>query len=149
MTGKIVPPKIKPDSDNGYFEILTKAVFQAGFSHEVIHNKWKGFKEIFENFEVNKISNWTKEEILNAVESPKIVRNMKKIQATVDNAKSFQEIVNSFGSFDGYLGTIRDKGYQELSKHLIKQFKWLGQTGAYYFLYCVDEEVPNWHDRKY
>ena len=35
-----------PDSDAGYLEILTKSIFQAGFSWEVIRQKWPHFHHL-------------------------------------------------------------------------------------------------------
>ena len=46
------PEKITPDGDDGYFEQLTKAVFRAGFSWAVIREKWDGFTESFDKFEL-------------------------------------------------------------------------------------------------
>jgi len=47
---KVVPPRKKPKNDKGYFEILSKAVFNAGFSYQVVRNKWKGTMEVFHEF---------------------------------------------------------------------------------------------------
>ena len=44
----IIPPKRKPNSDSGYFEILSKAVFQAGFSWKIVERKWVPIREAFE-----------------------------------------------------------------------------------------------------
>jgi 3-methyladenine DNA glycosylase Tag len=143
----IIPPRIKPQDDQGYFEILTKAVFQAGFSWQIVERKWFGFKEIFHDFDPSIIAKWNEEDILNALESPQIIRNEKKIRATIENAKVFQKIINNYESFDLYLGSIASKPYLEISKILTKKFQWLGRTGAYFFLYCVEEDVPRWEDR--
>jgi hypothetical protein len=37
--------------------------------------------------------------------------------------------------------------YAERSKRLAKRFKWLGRTGVYFLLWCVDEDVPSWEER--
>jgi 3-methyladenine DNA glycosylase Tag len=46
MYQKVEPPREKPKDDKGYFEILSKAVFNAGFSYQVVRNKWEGIKEL-------------------------------------------------------------------------------------------------------
>lgn len=147
MPDIIIPPRKKPNNDNGYFEILTKAVFQAGFSWKVVESKWGGFNEIFKNFDPDFIANWKENDVINALESPFIIRNEKKIKATIENAKVFIRIKKQYGSFDNYLQTINVNSYEELSSILIKQFKWLGRTGAYFFLWCIGEEVPKWENR--
>ena len=43
------PPRKKPEEDKGYFEILSKAVFNSGFSYQVVNAKWKGTREVFKN----------------------------------------------------------------------------------------------------
>ena len=145
--GYIIPQRIKPDSDQGYFSQLSKAVFQAGFSYKVVEQKWHDITEAFENFNFDSIALWDEETVLFVVQSPKVIRNIKKIRGIVYNAQVFLELIQEFGSFEAFLATIRDKPYQEVSKILTKKFKWLGLTGAYVFLWCVNEEVPEWVER--
>ena len=45
-----------------------------------------------------------------------------------------------FGGFKKYLRSFPD--YDSVVKDLRKRFKFLGETGSYYFLYVVDEKVP-------
>ncbi|MFW9827708.1 MAG: DNA-3-methyladenine glycosylase I [Candidatus Thorarchaeota archaeon] len=142
MYKKVVPPRKKPSNESGYFEILSKAVFNAGFSYQVVNNKWKGIKEIFHDFDPKIISNWTFDEVSNALESPKIIRNSKKVNAIVSNAKVFLEILEEHGSFKNYLDSFCEKTYEERQKILSKRFKWLGPTGAHFFLWSVGEDAP-------
>ena len=76
--GYIIPQRIKPDSDQGYFSQLSKAVFQAGFSYKVVEQKWPDITEAFENFNFDSIALWDEEIILFVVQSPKVIRNIKK-----------------------------------------------------------------------
>ena len=142
MIQKIIPPQLKPIDEKGYFEILSKAVFNAGFSYQVVNSKWEGTKEVFEEFDPKIISKWTIDEISNALESPKIIRNGKKVQAIVSNAKTFLEIVEKYKSFDNYLDSFRDKPYEEKQQIIAKQFNWLGPTGAHFFLWSIGEDAP-------
>ncbi|MFX0047250.1 MAG: DNA-3-methyladenine glycosylase I [Candidatus Hermodarchaeota archaeon] len=142
MAQKIIPPQKKPVEEKGYFEILSKAVFNAGFSYQVVNKKWDGTKEVFKDFDPQIISKWTIDEISNALESPKIIRNAKKVKAIVSNAKIFLEITRKHCSFENYLKSFRDKSYEEKQQILSKQFRWLGPTGAHFFLWSVGENVP-------
>ena len=142
MAHKIIPPQEKPDDEKGYFEILSKAVFNAGFSYQVVNTKWKGIKEVFNEFDPEIISNWTIDEISDALESPKIIRNGRKVQAIISNAKNFLELIEKHSSFDNYLKSFRDKPYGEKQKIIAKQFKWLGPTGAHFFLWSIGEDAP-------
>ena len=142
MYQKVVPPKKKPVDDKGYFEILSKAVFNAGFSYQVVNRKWKDIKEVFNEFEPKKVSKWTIDEVSSALNSPKIIRNSRKVNAIVSNAKIFLELLDKHGSFENYLKSFRNEPYEEKQKILSKQFKWLGPTGAHFFLWSVGEDAP-------
>ena len=143
----IIPPRISPSNDNEYFEMLSKSVFQAGFSFKVVEQKWKDIVESFDNFDYKKVMYWNEEKIHQVLQSPKIIRNSKKVRGIVDNARVFHEVIKEHGSFNKYLKTIKDKVYTERSKIISKQFKWLGKTGTYVFLFMVNEEVPEWENR--
>jgi len=142
MAQKIIPPQEKPVDEKGYFEILSKAVFNAGFSYQVVNTKWEGIKEVFEEFNPKILSNWTIDEISDALESPKIIRNAKKVKAIVSNSKVFLELVEEYNSFENYLKSFRDKTYEERQQIIAKQFKWLGPTGAHFFLWSIGEDAP-------
>ena len=142
MYQKVEPPRKKPTNDKGYFEILSKAVFNAGFSYQVVNSKWKGIKEVFDEFEPKILSKWTVDEVASALGSPKIIRNSRKVNAIVSNAKIFLELLEKHESFDNYLKSFRNKPYEEKQKILSKQFKWLGPTGAHFFLWSVGEDAP-------
>jgi len=142
MVQKIIPPQEKPIDEKGYFEILSKAVFNAGFSYQVVRTKWEGIKEVFSEFDPEILSNWTIDEVSDALESPKIIRNSKKVKAIVDNAKTFLELVGKHSSFENYLESFRDKCYEDKQQIIAKQFKWLGPTGAHFFLWSIGEDAP-------
>ncbi|HDZ17451.1 hypothetical protein LCGC14_1199180 [marine sediment metagenome] len=142
MYQKVVPPRNKPKDDKSYFEILSKAVFNAGFSYQVVRNKWEDIKEEFHEFDPKIISKWTVDEISKALNSPKIIRNSRKVNAIVSNAKIFLEITKKHGSFENYLNSFREEPYEVKQKILSKRFKWLGPTGAHFFLWSIGEDAP-------
>jgi 3-methyladenine DNA glycosylase Tag len=142
MAQKIIPPQEKPIDEKGYFEILSKAVFNAGFSYQVVRTKWEGIKEVFNEFDPEIISNWTIDEVSDALESPKIIRNSRKVKAIVSNAQIFLELVRKHRSFENYLGSFRNKCYEEKQQIIANQFKWLGPTGAHFFLWSIGDDAP-------
>ena len=74
------------------------------------------------------------------VEDKGIIRNRRKIKATIHNAQTLLEIEDEFGEFQAYLRS--DDDFEALVKDLRKRFKFLGETGTYVFLYVVGEKVP-------
>ncbi len=73
-----------------------------------------------------------------------IVRNRRKILATIYDAQQFQVIKNEFGSFQFCSDTLdKSNNYALAIKELYKKFKHLGPPSARIFLYSVGEDVRN------
>lgn len=139
-----VPTQITPTGLADYFEVLTKAVFQSGMSWSVIENKWDGFRAAFHAFDPGKVAALTPEDVAALEEDTRIVRNKRKIRATVDNADALLELDRTAdGGFAGWVGAQGD--FEATVKELRRHFAYLGDFGAYYFLYVVREPVPS-HD---
>jgi 3-methyladenine DNA glycosylase Tag len=134
------PKQIRPKRLNDYLEVMSKAVFQTGISWRVIESKWPGFKEAFFDFDPERIARLSPKEIDALAADTRIVRNRRKIEATVANAAAMVELNAQFGSFRKYLHS--DNGFAETTADLKKRFKFIGDMGAYYFLHVVGEEVP-------
>jgi 3-methyladenine DNA glycosylase Tag len=143
MPRQSAPEKIRPEKTADYLEVLTKAVFQSGISWRVIEVKWPGFQEAFAGFDPKKIARLTETDVERLATDTRIVRNRRKIEATVDNAVEMLALEKEFGSIRAYL---RSHGtFEETVADLRRRFRYLGDTGAYFFLYVVGERVPS-HD---
>ena len=141
------PAKITPDSDDGYFEQLTKAVFRAGFSWPVITEKWDGFFKSFDGFDLGRVASYGPGDLERLFEDRSIVRNRRKIMATVENAWTMLDLIEEHGSFHAYLRSLDHLDYYTRVKVLTMPFAGLGRTSAFVFLHCVNEETPDWQDR--
>ncbi len=142
-----IPTQKKPDNDAGYLEQMVKAIFKAGFSWRVVDDKWPNFQRAFDGFDVDKVSAYDDRDLDRLVGDASIVRNGRKIAATIDNAHQFQRIIGEYGSFEAYLRSMDDWSYAQRRKELSQRFKGLGPTGVFTFLWCVAEQVPDWEDR--
>ena len=142
-----IPPREKPTSDDGYFSVITKAVFQAGFSWKVVHDKWPGFEAAFDGFSVARVADYDERDIERLTADAGIIRNGRKIEGTLHNARVMRDLSAQHGSFHSYLRSLDGLPYPERSNTLAKQFKWLGKTGTYFFLWSVAEDVPDWEER--
>ena len=67
-----------------------------------ILKKRSGYKKAFANFDVDKVAQFTQDDVERLMLNEGIVRNRLKIAATVNNAKCFIEIQKEFGSFSNY-----------------------------------------------
>ncbi len=141
------PPQIKPETNAGYLEEITKSVFRSGFSWQVIENKWPNFQKAFVEFEVDSVAAFDDDDLERLLADAGIVRNGRKIEATIKNARTMQALIQEFGSFHAYLRSLDELAYPARSKELQKHFSHLGKTGTFTFLWCVAEPVPDWEDR--
>lgn len=142
-----IPPRQRPASDSGYLEELTKAIFQAGFSWKVIREKWPNFRRAFHEFDVVTVASYDAHDMERLLGDAGIVRNGRKIKATIHNARAMQQLISEHGSFFNYLRTLDALDYPARREELRRRFSNLGPTGVFVFLWCVDEEVPDWEDR--
>ena len=138
------PEKMKAQSLADYLEVMSKSVFQTGISWKVVEAKWPGIKDAFRGFDPVKVSRLTMAEIDALVQDKRVIRNRRKIEATVGNANRLLELDKQYGGFKKYLRSFGS--YDELAKDLRKQFKFLGDMGIYFFLWVVGEEVPPWEE---
>ena len=134
------PEQITPTKLADYLEVLSKAVFDAGMSWRVVEAKWPGFREAFANFDPETVASFTPDDVDRLATDTRIIRNRRKIEATIHNAATFIEIDREFGGIRDYLRSIA--GFEPLMQDMKKRFKHLGSFGVYYFLWVVREPVP-------
>lgn len=130
--------------DDGYFENMTRVIFQGGLSWKIIDKKWPDFKKAFKNFSIDEVARFDEVDIERLVSNSSIVRNRAKIIAAIKNARKFQAIVKKFGSFASYLDSLdKSKNYALVVKELAEQFNRLGPSSARIFLFSVGEEITH------
>ena len=92
--------------DRRLFEFLILEGAQAGLSWSTILNKREGYRQAFQNFDPVAVAKFDQGDIERLLTSPGIVRNRRKIEAAVQNARAFLHTVQEFGSFDSYVWTF-------------------------------------------
>lgn len=142
-----IPSRRRPKTDDGYFEILSQSVFQAGFSWEVVRRKWPRFRNVFHGFRVSRVARMRPAGVMRLMRDSSIIRNSAKIMAVMENARIMQQLQKEHGSFANFIKSIRKLSYAKRRAILAKTFRWVGPTGAYHFFWCVGEPVPEWEDR--
>ena len=136
--------------DETIFEFLILESFQAGLSWYTILAKRENFRAAFDQFDYQKIAQYSEEKVEELIQNTGIIRNRLKILATINNAQKFMEVQKEFGSFSKYIwGFVnhepiinRPKTLKEvpatteisdaLAKDLKKRgFKFMGSTVVY------------------
>ena len=92
--------------DHILFEFLTLESAQAGLAWITILRKREGYREAFHNFDVEKVAAMTEEDVERLMKFDGIVKNRRKIQSAISNARLFIEIQKEFGSFFNYLRSV-------------------------------------------
>jgi DNA-3-methyladenine glycosylase I len=123
-------------NDKEYFEMLILIVFYSGFRSATVENKEGTILKHFPNH--NMVFQYTEENIKEILSDPKMIRNERKIRASVNNAKAFKQIVDGFGSFQNYLDSFEARASFEnlvlLKEELEYKFSYLGETTVYHLL---------------
>lgn len=136
--------------DRKQFEFLVLESAQAGLSWITILRKRENYRRAYEGFDPVKVAAFDEEKVEELLKNEGIIRNKRKIEASINNAKMFLKIVEEFGSFDKYIWSFA--GFQPvinswkdisevpaatelsdaISKDLKKRgFKFLGSTIVY------------------
>jgi DNA-3-methyladenine glycosylase I len=119
---------------------MTKAVFQSGISWKVVESKWPSIKEAFQDFDTDVVAGFSEPELDGLVQDTRVIRNRRKLSAIVSNAQRMVELDQEHGGFQKYLRSHGD--FSATVQDIRKQFKFMGDTGTYFFLLVVGEEVP-------
>ena len=104
--------------DQKHFEFLVLESAQAGLSWATILKKRQGYRNAFADFDVEKVARFSEEKVEAQLLDSSIIRNRKKIEATIVNAQRFIEVQEEFGSFDKYIWAFVD--YKPIQNHWAK-----------------------------
>jgi DNA-3-methyladenine glycosylase I len=89
--------------DTELFERLALESFQAGLSWSTILRKREAFRAAFRGFDPAVVAAFGPDDRERLLADAGIVRNRQKVDATIDNAARFLDVVAEHGSFAGYL----------------------------------------------
>jgi len=99
--------------DSKIFEFLLLETFQAGLSWITILKKRENFRKVFDNFDYQKIANYSEKKIEELKLDAGIIRNRLKIKAAKTNAIAFMKVQKEFVTFSKYLwGFVNGKPIQ-------------------------------------
>jgi len=136
-----------PKDDSEYFERMSRVIFAAGLSWEMVEKKWPNFRKAFAAFSPEKVAKMTEKDVKSLMGDAGIVRNERKIRATIRNAGEIASLKKEFGSFKGYVASFgRDE--DRLQKDLQEKFKHVGGSTARFFLWSVGYKLTPTSEEK-
>ena len=139
--------------DQLLFEFLILEGAQAGLSWSTILNKRDHYREVFDQFDPLVVAAYDDAKIESLLQDPGIIRNRRKVETAITNARAFLTVKQEFGTFDRYIwgfvdgrpienawASIKEIPTQSsesitMSKALKKRvFKFVGPTICYAFM---------------
>jgi len=110
--------------DNKHFEFLVLEGAQAGLSWLTILKRRENYRKAYDNFDPVKVAKYDEAKVEELLGNAGIIRNRKKIESSINNAKKFLEVQQEFGSFDNYIWNFVDH------KPIINSWKTLSEIPA-------------------
>jgi len=94
--------------DRRLFEFLILEGAQAGLSWSTILRKREGYRRAFADFDAQTIASFDESTVAKLLGDADIVRNRRKIEATIQNARAFLRLQLQPGGFDAFLWRFVD-----------------------------------------
>ena len=89
--------------DSKHFEFLVLEGAQAGLSWLTILKRRENYRKAYDSFDPVKVAKYDEAKVEELLGNAGIIRNRKKIESSINNAKLFLEVQKEFGSFDNYI----------------------------------------------
>ena len=110
--------------DRKQFEFLVLESAQAGLSWLTILKRREGYRRLYEGFDPEKVVRFDEARIQTMLQDTGIIRNRKKIESSINNARRFLEIREEYGTFCNYLWGFTD------GKQVVNHFKSMSEIQA-------------------
>ncbi len=136
--------------DTRLFEFLVLEGAQAGLSWSTILKKRENYRRAFARFDPKKVGAFGAKDVRRLLLDSGIVRNRRKIESAISNAKALLEVQQEFGTLDSYLWSFvggkpiknkwsrlaeipaKTREAETMSKDLVKRgFRFVGPTICY------------------
>ena len=89
--------------DRLQFEFLSMEVMQCGLSFGLIMNRRQVLRDCFDDFDYEKVARYTEADVERIMQTPGMIRAVRKIRAIIGNAQAFLQVREEFGTFSDYL----------------------------------------------
>ncbi|MEJ2086865.1 MAG: DNA-3-methyladenine glycosylase I [Acidobacteriota bacterium] len=89
--------------DQKLFEFLVLEGAQAGLSWLTVLRKRSRYREVFDEFDPEKVARYDDARVEQLLADPGIIRNRLKVRSAISNADAFLKVVEEYGNFDRYI----------------------------------------------
>lgn len=134
--------------ESAMFEALTLGVFEVGLSWSIVFGKRDAFRRAFYDFNVGQVATMTEQDVDQLMQDASIIRNQRKIQATIDNAGAMMASSPKLAEIARSYETTSDRAPRSIAvlptstpqaeafaKRLKSQgYRFIGPTSVYAFM---------------
>ncbi|MCK4880470.1 MAG: DNA-3-methyladenine glycosylase I [Bacteroidales bacterium] len=110
--------------DRKQFEFLVLESAQAGLSWITILKRREGYRRLYAGFDPELVVRFDEARIQTMLQDRGIIRNRKKIESSINNARRFLEVREQYGTFSNYLWGFTD------GKQVVNHFENLSKIPA-------------------
>lgn len=139
---------IPEKSDDRLFERLAMQIFQAGLNWKMILEKRPAFNRAFKDFSIEKVARFDSRRLARLLGDESIIRNRRKIEAVIENARRLMTVKAGHGSFMKYLESL-PADLKSLQKELGERFVFMGPEVTRMFVMSIGKVGPVHEKRCY
>jgi DNA-3-methyladenine glycosylase I len=100
----------RKNNDQALFEKLCLEIFQAGLSWRTVLYKRDALRASFYGFDIGRMAKMTTDDVEVLMQEPRIIRNRRKIEAVIHNARMYLVQFPNEGDFVRYVYAFTDGG---------------------------------------
>ena len=117
----------RASSDDSLFENMGLQVFQAGLTWRMILARRDAFRAAFDGWNIDAVAAMGPPNVEEMLKDAAIIRNRKKIEACIENARIVQGLRQQHGSFcNWFYQVLEGDSLPELQRALRSTFKFMG-----------------------
>lgn len=96
------------NDDRKQFEFLVLESAQAGLSWLTILKRRENYRIAYDQFDPEKVARFDEKKIRELLSDTGIIRNKRKVEASINNARQFLKVRDEYGSFCSYFWQFSD-----------------------------------------
>lgn len=123
--------------DRVLFERLCLEIMQAGLSWEIVLKKRAGLMRAFDGFDPAVVAAYGEDDVARLMADAGIIRNRRKIDACIDNARRLVALRGEYISFAAWIGAHHPLSKEEWVKLFRKTFVFMGGEVVGEFLMSI------------
>ncbi len=132
--------------DDALFEVMSLQIFQAGLTWRRVLGRRDAFRRAFKGWKIDAVAAMGPDTVDLMLQDPSIIRNRKKVEACIENARIIRDLQDDHGSFcQWFYDGQRGDDLASLQKELRSTFKFIGPEIARMWLYASGRLIQTDH----